>query len=473
MLLSLLGGAAGVGAAFGLTELLVRFVPQGHVTIALDLHPDVRVLLFTLLIALLSGLIVGIAPALQATRGNVSATLKADSSASIGERRGAGVRKALVASQVACSLVLLAAADAFVHTLIQLRPSGYRADPGRVLLFTMKPQQEIYSDERRRQLAAELIRRVPQIRGVHSAALAEFGPLGSRTSQTVVSVPGHDRLRVDNDAITPGFFDTVGISRLAGRDFTAQDKLDSSPVVIVNQALARALFPNDNPLGKILRLPRGQGGDHQIVGLVADVPYYDLHKAPGPAVWVALQQVTPYMPTLHVRLETPEVASVTAAVRREFDTLDKGFPVFNIRTLEGRIEDSLAGERMIANLSGGFGVLALALATVGLYGILAYSASRRTHEIGIRIALGSKLGSVLWMIVREALALVGAGSALGIVLAIALSHGLSRYFAIVPAVTPAVLTACALTMLLFSAAAVVAPAFRSCRVDPLRALRHE
>lgn len=474
ILLSFIGGAVGVGAAYGVTELLVRFVPQGHVTIALDLHPDGRVLLFTVFISLLSGLAVGIIPALQVTRGNAAAMLKADTAASIGERRSAGIRKGLVASQVAVSLVLLVAADAFVHTLMHLRPNNYRANPAQVLLFTMKPQQELYSDERKRQLATELVRRVAEIRGVHSAALAEYGPLGSRAGQTLVSTPGRDALRADVDAITPGFFETVGMARLAGRDFTVQDKLGSPHVAIVNQVLARALFPDAKPLGRILRVPRGnQSGDYEIVGLVEDVPYYDLHKTPQPAVWFALEQVTPYMPTLHVRLEAAEAAPVTAAIRREFDAIDKGFPVFNIRTMEGRIEDSLAGERMIASLSAGFGVLALTLAIVGLYGILAYSVSRRTREIGIRMALGSKSGPVLWMVVREALLLVGTGSAAGVALAVGVSRGLSRYFEVVPAVTPAILTGCALTLLLLSAAAVVAPSYRACRVDPLSVLRDE
>jgi predicted permease len=469
LFLTLLGGAAGVGAAYGMTRLLVGFVPQGHVAIALDLHPDGRVLLFTLMISLLSGVVVGVIPAFQASRSNTASMLKADTGASIGDRRGAAIRRTLVAAQVAFSLVLLVAANAFVDTLIDLRPSDYHADPGRVLLFTMKPQQEIYSDDRKRQLAAELVRRVAQLPGVRSAALAENGPLGSRTSRALVSAPGHAPLRVDSDAVTPGFFEAVGMARVAGRDFTLQDTLGSPRVIVVNQTLARRLFPGDD-----LHVPGGGARiEYQIVGLVADVPYYDLHKAPQPAVWFAMEQTAPYMPTLHVRIDTPDVALVTAAVRREFDTLDKGFPVFNVRTMDGRIEDSLAGERMIASLSGGFGVLAVVLATVGLYGTLAYSVSRRTREIGIRRALGSRAGPVLWMVAREALWLVGAGGVVGSALAVTASHGLARYVGALPVVTPAMLVACGGTMLLLSVAAVVAPSLRACRVDPLSVLRGE
>jgi predicted permease len=474
LFLSLLGGVAGVGAAYGMTRLLVRFVPQGHVTVVLDLNPDGRVLLFTMLITLVSGVVVGVIPALQASHSSTAAMLKSDTGGSIGDRRGAAARRTLVAAQVAFSLLLLVAANAFVHTLMDLRPNDYRANPGRVLLFTMKPQQEIYTDDRKRQLAAELVRRVAQLPGVRSAALAENGPLGSRISRALVSAQGHNPLRVDSDAITPGFFDTVGIARVAGRDFTEQDTLGSPRVIVVNQALARRLFPGANPVGRILHVPDGEANaEYQIVGLVADVPYYDLHKTPQPAVWFAIEQTTPYMPTLHVRIDTPDVAPVTASIRREFDALDKGFPVFNVRTMEGRIEDSMAGERMIASLSGGFGALALVLATVGLYGTLAYSVSRRTREIGIRRALGSRAGPVLWMVAREALWLVGAGSVVGSAVAITASHGLARYVGAVPVVTPAILVSSGCTMLLLSVTAVVAPSFRACRVDPLSVLRGE
>jgi predicted permease len=474
ILLSLIGGGLGIVIAYWTAAFIVHFVPDGHVNIVLDLHLDVRVLLFTVAVSFLTGLLVGLTAALQATRGNLSTVLKADTAASAGGRHSAGLRKMLVVSQVAFSILLMTAAGTFIRTLLDLRPEDYRANPKQVLLFTIKPQQEIYSDERKRTIAAELVRRVSQIPGVHAAAFAEYGPLGSRTSQTVVLRPGHDLVRVDADAVTPEFFETVGLPRFAGRDFTASDKLGAPRVIIVNQALARVLFPKENPIGRTLRVPRGnQGGDYEIVGLVSDVRYYDLHKLPEPAVWFAMEQQVPYMPTLHVRVETPEIASVTAAIRREFDMLDPGVPVFNIKTMYDRIQDSLAGERMVATLAGGFGLLAVALATVGLYGILAYAVSRRTREIGIRMALGSSSGSVLWIIAREALLLVGAGSISGAIVATAASHIWSRYLPGAHAATAPILTAGALIMLVFSAAAVVIPSARACRIDPLSALRND
>jgi predicted permease len=474
VLLAVLGGALGLAVAYWAADLLFHFIPQGHINLVLNLHPDNRALLFTFAISLLTGLFFGLPPALQATRGDLASTLKADSAASIGERRSIGFRKILVASQVAFSLVLLIVAGIFVRTLSDLRPTDYRANPDRVALFTMKPQQEIYNAERRLVLAAELIRRVSALPGVQSAALAENGPLGSRTSSDPVDVPGHDSMNVASDSVSAGFFDTVGIARIAGRDFGAGDKQGSPPVVIVNQTLERALFPNQNALGKILRVHAGKAdGYYTIVGVVADTRYYDVHKPPQPFVWLSIQQITPYMPTLHVRTATSDTAGMIAAVRHEFDVLDKGFPVFNIRTLEARIEDSLAGERMVASLSGAFGMLALALAAVGLYGVLAYSVSRRKREIGIRMALGASSDSVLWMIAREAFLLVGAGTAAGVAIAIAGSRVMPHYLAGVSSVNPAILVACTLAMFIIAALAVSIPARRACRVEPLAALRQD
>lgn len=211
----------------------------------------------------------------------------------------------------------------------------------------------------------------------------------------------------------------------------------------------------------------------EIVGVVKDLHYYDIHAAPQPAAWFTYQDDAPYMPTLHVRASGSDAAAMNTAIRHELDSLDKGFPVFNIKTLEGRIEDSLARERMVANLSGAIGLLALALAAVGLYGILTYSVARRTREIGIRMALGSSGSSVLWMVAREALMLVLLRSIVGITISIAAYRFLSHQLPGVASIDASVLTGCAAIMLILATSAVSVPAIRACRIDPLTALRHE
>ena len=470
VLLSLLGGAVGIAVAYAAEQLLIHFLPQGHINIVVDLHPDARALIFTFALSLATGLLFGLVPALQATRGHLAATLKTDSAASVGESSRTGFRGALVIAQVAFSLVLLIAAGLFARTLKNLRPSDYRVHPDHVLLFTMKPQQEIYNEERKRILARELLRRVSAIPGVESAALAESGPLGSRSGSDSMAIPGGAFIPVARDLVTPGFFYSIGLPLIAGRDFMAADQPSSPWVAIINEALARALFKNENPIGRIIQAEGGAPRRFQVVGVVANSHYYDLHAAPPPTVYFAYQEDFLYMPTLHVRTSASDTAGTIAAVRREFDALDKGFPVFNIKTLELRIEDSMARERMVANLAGVLGLLALVLAAVGLYGVLAYLVSRRTREIGIRMALGADAGSVVWLIAREALLLITAGSIAGIAIANLAGRLLRSYlFGISPA-DPVTLAASAAVMLTMAAIAVCVPAARATRIDPLAAL---
>jgi predicted permease len=474
VLLSLLGGAFGILVANAAEQLLIHFLPQGHISIVMDLHPDARALTFTFVLALATGLLFGLAPALQSTRGHLAGTLKTDSAASIGESSRMGFRGVLVIAQVAFSLVLLIAAGLFARTMANLRPTDYRVRLDRVLLFTMKPQQEIYSAERKRVLARELIRRVSAIPGVQSAALAENGPLGSRSDSESIAVPGGQSIQVADDEVTPGFFDSIGLPLIAGRDFTAADQPGSPLVAIINEALARSLFKSENPIGRTIQDVDGSEIHRlQVVGVVGNSHYYDLRSAPPPVVYFTYQDSAPYMPTLHVRTSAPDTAGTIAAVRREFDALDKGFPVFNIKTLELRIEDSMARERMVANLAGVLGLLALLLAAVGLYGVLAYLVSRRTREIGIRMALGADAGSVVWLIAREALLLIAAGSITGIAIATLAGRLLRSYlFGISPA-DPITLLASASTMLVISAIAVCVPAARAARIDPLVALHYD
>jgi predicted permease len=474
LLLSLTGGALGMAVANQIAAILFHFIPQGHISLVIDLHPDRRALIFTFAVSVVTALLFGTAPALQAGRVGLAGTLRADCSASAGGGPGARIRGMLVVLQVAFSLILLVAAGVFVRTVSALRPAGYLSSPDRILLFTIKPQQELYTDEQRVRLATELLRRMAALPGVEAVALAENGPLGSRRSTDTVETTGHEAMRASCDTVTPGFFDTVGIARIAGRDFDLRESRGGPLAVIVNQALARTFFPNENPIGKRLHIPLGkQDGTYEIVGVVADTHYYDLHKAPGPFVWFLMGQVPPYLPTLHVRTRSADTAGMITAVRREFDAIDKGFPVFNIRTMAARIEDSLAGERMVANVSEAFGVLALALAAIGLYGILSYTVSRRTREIGICMALGARPGTLVWNIARDALWLVAAGSATGLGLALAGSHLTSHYLPDVSSFDPAIAGFCALTMFATAAAAVSVPAIRAFRINPVSALRQE
>jgi ABC-type lipoprotein release transport system permease subunit len=282
-------------------------------------------------------------------------------------------------------------------------------------------------------------------------------------------------IRAETDWVSKGFFDSVGLPRIAGRDFTESDQESSPLVVIINQSLANELFGNANPVGRTIRLTQDKDvRSFEIVGIVGDSHYYAIHSVPQPAVWFTFQDAAPYMPTLFVRRSSRvNTGDVAAMVRRELDALDKGFPIFEAKTLEVRFEESLAAERILANLSGAVGFLALALAAVGLYGILAYSVSRRTREIGIRMALGSSASAVLWLVAREALLLIGAGSLAGLTLSVVGWPLLSEEVPGVSTIDAQVLIVCAAIMLILATAAVSIPARRAMRVDPMVALRHE
>jgi predicted permease len=476
LLLSLLAGALAVVIGHWVAGALVHFVPEGHVATVLDTRMDAVTVLFVLALSLVACVTFGLAPAVHTTRFNLVGMLKSDSGASIGNLSSGWFHKMLVASQVAFSLVLLIAAGIFLRTMLNLWPTDYGAHPERVLLFTMKPQGEIYTPVQRRVLAAELVRRVSDVPGVDAAGVAEYGPLGSRVSESRESIeaePGYP-VSAETDWVSKGFFDAVGLPRIAGRDFTESDKEGSPLVVMINQSLAHELFGNANPLGRTIRLAQDKDARaFEIVGVVGDSRYYDIHGAPQPAVWFTFQDAAPYMPTLHVRSSRLNTDALAAAVRHELDALDKGFPIFNVKTLEVRIEESLVRERILANLAGAVGFLALALAAVGLYGILAYSVSRRTREVGIRMALGSSARSVLWMVAREALLLLGVGSLAGLTLSVGGWRLLSERMPGVSPIDAQVLIVCATIMLILAAAAVSIPAIRACRIHPLIALRHE
>lgn len=473
-LISVIGGALGASFASAIAAALIRFLPQGHIALDVQLHLDWRVFAAAFAFSLLAGVVFGLVAAVKCARRNIAGVLKSEGAGALGGDRGAGIRKILVGAQVAVALALLIAAVVFVRTESELRPADFRVDPARLLLFTIKPQQELYPDERKERLANELVRRMSALPGVESVALAENGPFGSRTDVATLEQPGKRPVVVGDDVVSPGFFNTIGIPMISGRDFDARDGENSSLVIVINQALAKVSFPRENPLGHKLKFPTGVRDEmYEVIGVVADVHYDHLAQAPAPFVWFSLSQQAPYMPTLHVRMRTANAAGVGDDVRREFDAIDTGFPIFNVRTMSDRIEDALAGERMLAKLSGAFGILALTLAAVGLYGVLAYSVTRRTREIGIRIALGARQATVVMMITREVFFLVGLGSAAGIIAAVAGLRATSHYLAGLSAIHFPIVALCTGGMFFIAAIAAAVPALRGSRVDPLIALRQD
>jgi predicted permease len=476
LLLALMGGTLGIGASFWCGPMVLHFLPRSNINLSLDLHPDGRALLFTSALAIVTGALFGLFPALYVTRGDLAGTLRADTAASIGDAQSALFRKVLVAGQVAFSLTVLIAAGLFVRTLHNLQPHDMRADPNRILQFMIKPQQEIYSDSRKFTMLDELIGHISEVPGVASAALTEPPLAGGGGSSMLIEAPGGNSVRLTDFAwvVTPAILDTLGIKLVAGRNFTPADKPGAPLVAIINQAAARALYGGENPVGRTLQARHGKDrATYQVIGVMEDTHYSNLYQPHRPAGFFPLQSDAPYMPVLNVRVNNGDTAGMFAALRRAFDQVDKGFPVFNVKTMSMQIDDSLARERMVAGLAAAFGGLALALAAVGLYGVLAYSVTRRTREIGIRMALGSGASSVVWIVVREALQLVGFGCAAGILLAAATGRSIAAYLFGVSALDPVTLLAAAGLMLAIAAAAVCAPALRASRIDPLAALRHE
>ncbi len=285
LLLSLLGGALGLLVARWVAEFLLHFLPQGHIHLVLDLRLDAHSFVFTFLLSIAAALLFGFTAAVQSTRGDLAAALKTDSNASVGS--STSLRKTLVAFQIAFSLTLLVLAGLFVRTVFNLRPAAEYPQAQSTLVFTMKPQQEIYSPDRIRSITADLVERVSSIPGVQAAGIAENGPFASRTGRDVVQVPGRSPVEVSSDVVTPGLLNAIGLPLLAGRDFTPSDKPGSPNVVILSQSLAQMLFPNQNALGRTIELPSARGSVlyplngvqyFRIVGIVRDAHYYDVHR---------------------------------------------------------------------------------------------------------------------------------------------------------------------------------------------------
>jgi predicted permease len=479
LLLAVIGGALGLLLARWFSQLLVALVASGRQNIELPVELNWRVLLFTAGVAIITGVLFGLAPAFSTTRISLIAALKDGGAGSRHGARRSRIAKALVSAQVALSLVLLVGAGLFLRSLQKLENVPLGLDREKLVLFSVAPGLNGYTGARLAEYYLQVHDRIAAVPGVSAVSFSAHGPIGDGSSSSSIKIPGvttgKEVFDLYRHLIGPGYFDTLGIPTLMGRVLDERDNAIGPQVAVVNQTLARKAFGEDNPLGKILRFGSDQKPrDFQIVGVVGDAKYSHLREdAPPTGYFSHLQAINSasYM-TFQVRTGgDPE--SVVAALRNEVAEVDANIPITKIDTLVQRIDKALLLERMFSRLTASFGLLALVLVCVGLYGTMSYSVARRTNEIGIRMALGAKPGTVFRMVLVEGLALTGAGVVIGLAGAAFGTRLISSVLFGVPALDLLTFASVAMLLVAVGLVACYVPARRAMKVDPMVALRYE
>jgi putative ABC transport system permease protein len=486
ILLSLLGGALGVLVAHWGLALLIKFRPNDNAqfwtsyTNALDFFTvelDWRVLGFNFALALLTGLLFGLLPAIQSSGANINETLKEGSGAGFRSLRRLSARSMLIVGELALSLTLLVGAGLMINSLARLQAVNLGYAPEN--LMTMAAPSRTAKPEFYEQLLA----RVQALPGVEQASLGSTAPLLGQATITGIGVEGRadsnqtEQVGVGVHSVSPDYFKTLRVNLLKGRVFTDQDRAGAPRVALINQTAAEKFFPGEDPLGKRIQVGVAPGYETtekfvEIVGVVADVRYGRLEAAIEPDAYLSSLQPTDPAQTLIVRTRV-DPATIAAAVRREAHALDRNVPLTAIQTMRERVAEVTSRTRFIAVLLGLFAGLALLLTGIGIYGVTAYSVSARTRELGIRIALGAQAGDVLRMVLREGASLIVAGLALGALAAWASARVIESQLYNMRANDP--LTFGVVSMLLAGVAlsACYLPARKAMRIDPLAALRHE
>ena len=478
-ILAVAGGLLGLFLSETLTQGLLGLLPAGTAGGWVAAQLDLRLFWYSLALAVVTGLLFGLAPALQAMRCGVAPALKEQATGIGTGGSRSRFRQALIVLQVAISLLLLAGAGLFTRSLANLLRSdpGFRVD--RLVTFTVDPSLSGYSLERRLALFRELRQKLSGLPGVKSAAAAQLVPLGGWNWGNGVKAPG-SRNAADKyadcseNSVSPGYFRTLGIPLLAGREFSAGDSAASAKVAIVNEAFARYLYEGANPVGHTIKIG-STNADAQIVGMVKNSRYSDLREKPARILYVPFEQggdEFTQQSAFFVRTADHERNAMTA-VRAVVKRLDSNLPIDRLTSMAQMVDDSVYTDRMMATLAVAFGILAAILAAVGLYGIVSYSVSRRTREFGIRLALGAAPRSLLLFIVRELGWLIAAGVGIGLPASYLLARLAESQFYGIGAHDPLALAGATLSIALVGILAGLAPARRAMRIEPVLALKYE
>lgn len=476
LILALAGGAMGIAFASAASRLLVRMVADGREALQLNVPLDTRLLLFTLAVTLATALIFGTIPAFRATRLSLTDSLKDGRSGVSGATKGP-LANVLVVAQVALSLVLLVVAGLFVRSLMNLTNVDTGFTKGNVIRLRLDASSAGYKENARlTNIYQQIEDRVSALPGVRAASFSIF-TFNEGTWNNSIWVrgylTGHRETDVHHNAVGNSYFATMGIPLLAGRGFGPQDTATSQKVGVISQSAARNLFPSGSPIGQ--HYGRGgpqHAGDIEVIGVAKDVKYHSLDEETQLGDYLPYAQNVRYLNDFEVRY-TGDSAAVVAEVRQAIHDVDPSLPVSDITTLDEQVTRSITNQRLVARLSTFFGLLAVFLSCIGIYGLMSYVVARRTKEVGLRMALGAERSAVLWLVMRQILLLVTLGITIGVPVALAGNRLISSMLFGLRAIDTLSLFAAIALLLVVAAIAGYLPARRASLIDPMVALRYE
>lgn len=475
ILLSVLGAVAGVLVASWIKSALVAFMPADY-RMNFDSPLGWRFIGFTLLVSLVVGLGIGLAPALRATRGQSALALRGESRTFVAGGGLFSLRSGLILAQVALSLPLLIVSALFLNSLQKLRGVDTGFARNNVLIASINPALNGYSPEKTQRLYSDLLRGLRALPGVQSASLSSDSPISGGWDQLGLVIEGYqpregERVNAQSSIVSPDYFRSLGITLVAGRDFNDQDAAGAPKVAIINEKMAQNFFGSANPIGR--KIGTEDQPDTVIVGVARDAQYLSLREPALRHFYEPIaQQPRLFDLTMHIRT-AGEPTAVIDLVRAQVQQLDAHLPLYEVKTLASQIDESITQERLVTYLCGVFGLLATLLTALGLYGVLAFSVAQRTREIGIRVALGAQARDVFKLIIGQGMLLVTVGVALGLAVSFALTRLVASLLFGVTPTNAATFVSVSAGLSLLALLACYIPARRATKVDPLVALRYE